>query len=104
MFEGGRKAATCPVCACRLCGLNPQFSSAAPGLFPTTNTTPGSAVKDPVTSARQMSTLLPASVPLPVWMSNMEDDDDEEDDAHLNHVIHASYKQGLPYDTVVLVQ
>ncbi|KAK5610218.1 hypothetical protein CRENBAI_009076, partial [Crenichthys baileyi] len=81
MFEGGREAATCPVCPSRLCGLNPQFSSAAPGLFPTTNTIPGSAVKDPVTSARQMSTLLPASFPL--WMSNMEDDDEE--DAHLNH-------------------
>lgn len=51
----------------RLCGLNLALplpststaSSAPPCLFPTTNTTPGSAVKDLVTSARQMSTLPP---------------------------------------------
>lgn len=98
------EATACRVCSCRVCGLIPQFSSAAPGLFPTTNTTPGSAVKDPVTSARQMSTLLPASVLLPQWMSNREDDDDAAAAADLNHVIHASYKKGLPYDTVILTQ
>lgn len=50
-------------------------SSAPRRIFPTTNTTPGSAVKDLVTSARQMSTLLllPASISAPLEMSNQQD-------------------------------
>lgn len=53
----------------RLCGLLWNPNSAPPWLFPTTNPTPGSAVKDLVTSARRAGTELPRQrEPPDEWM------------------------------------